>query len=94
MALTSRFRRIALAAAAVAALGACTHAYPGPELSHVGDANRMTMAAQVVDPDPQYETLNPPTSAEHAGQAAERYRGDKVKQPVRETISTGSSGPS
>ena len=92
--MTSKLHRIALAAAAVAALGACTHAYPGPALSQVGDANRMTMAAQVVDPDPQYETLNPPTSAEHAGQAAERYRGDKVKQPVRETVASASSGPS
>ena len=92
--MTSKLRRIALAATAVAALGACTHAYPGPELSHMGDANRMTMAAQVVDPDPQYETLNPPTSAEHAGQAAERYRTDKVKQPVRETVASASSGPS
>ena len=52
------------------------------------------MAAQVVDPDPQYETLNPPTSGEHAGQAAERYRGDKVKKPVRETVASASSGPS
>ncbi len=94
--MTSKLRRVALAAAAVAALGACTHAYPGRELSHMGDANRMTMAAQVVDPDPQYDTLNPPTSGEHAGQAAERYRTDKVKQPVRETVtaSSSSSGPS
>ena len=92
--MTSKLRRIAFAATAVAALGACTHAYPGPPASRMGDANRMTMAAQVVDPDPQYDTLNPPTSAEHAGQAAERYRTDKVKQPVRETVTAGSSGPS
>ena len=92
--MTSKFRQAAVAVIVVGALGACTHAYPGPPASQMGDANRMTMAAQVVDPDPQYETLNPPTSAEHAGQAAERYRGDKVKQPVRETVASASSGPS
>ena len=48
------------------------------------------MMAQVVNPVPEYDTLNPPTSGEHAGQAAERYRTDKVKQP--ENVST-SSGP-
>ncbi len=76
-------------ALALPALAACEHAYPGPAASEFGDANRATMAAQVVDPDPQYDTLNPPTSGEHAGQAAERYRTDKVKQPVRQTSTTG-----
>lgn len=81
-------RRVALAAL-LPALAACTHNYPGPAASEFGEANRMTMAAQVVDPDPQYDTLNPPTSGEHAGQAAERYRTDKVKRPVR----TSSTSP-
>ena len=45
-------------------------------------ANRATMAAQVVDPDPQYDTVNPPTSGEKAGQAGERYRKDAVKKPA------------
>lgn len=84
--MTSRATRIALAAL-LPALAACTHTYPGPPASEFGDANRVTMAAQVIDPDPEYDTLNPPTSGEHAGQAAERYRTDKVKQPVRETVS-------
>lgn len=71
-------------------LAGCETIYE-PQASKFGDANRMTMAAQVVDPDPQYDTLNPPTSGEHSGQAAERYRTDKVKKPVR-TSSTQSSG--
>ncbi|MXO75233.1 hypothetical protein GRI40_08395 [Altererythrobacter aerius] len=86
--MTSRLRLLVLAAA-LPMMAACEHNYPGPAASNFGDANRMTMAAQVVNPDPQYDTLNPPTSGEHAGQAAERYRTDKVKQPVRETTSSG-----
>lgn len=90
--MTSELRRIALLAALLPALAACEHNYPGPAASNFGDANRVTMAAQVVDPDPQYDTLNPPTSGEHAGQASERYRKDAVKAPVKQT-SASASGP-
>lgn len=57
----------------------------------LGEASRATLAAQVVDPEPQYETLNPATSAEHAAQAIDRYRKGTVKRPerVRSTVSTG-----
>ena len=59
-----------------------------------GEANRQTMMAQVIDPDPEYETLVPETSAEHAAQAIERYRKDEIKQPERisstESVSGGS----
>lgn len=67
-----------------------------------GEANRATYAAMVVNPDPQYDTPIPLTSAEHAAQAIERYRNDEVKVPERQTTtqsvgggtgsSTGSSG--
>ncbi|HYD08317.1 MAG TPA: hypothetical protein VEC60_21470 [Reyranella sp.] len=56
-----------------------------------GDANKATFAAQVVDPDPQYEYLDPATSGEHSGQAIERYRKDAVKRPER-VRSTATSG--
>lgn len=77
------------------ALTACETAFVDPNASEFGDANRLTLAAQVIDPDPQYDTLNPVTSGEHAGQAAERYRKDTVKQPerVRSTESGGGGGP-
>lgn len=88
--MTIDLRHVALGSILVL-LVACEHNYPGPAASNYGDANRMTMAAQVVDPDPQYDTLNPPTSGEHSGQAAERYRTDKVKRPVK-TSSTQTSG--
>lgn len=86
--MTSKARPLALIAL-LTALAACEHNYPGPPASKFGDANRMTMAAQVVDPDPQYDTLNPPTSGELAGKAAERHRTDKVKRPARQSTSAG-----
>lgn len=64
--------------------------------STFGEANRQTMLAQVIEPDPQYDTLGSPSSAEHAAQAVTRYRTDKIKQPERirttESISNGGSG--
>ena len=50
-----------------------------------GEANRATYAAMVVNPDPQYDTAIPLTSAEHAAQAIDRYRNDEVKVPERQT---------
>lgn len=73
-------------------LAGCEHNQAASEpLSTFGEANRQTMAAQVVNPDPQYEYLDPETSGEHAAQAIERYRQDKVKKPesVRSTSGTG-----
>ena len=64
--------------------------------STFGEANRQTMMAQVIDPDPQYEYLDPATSADHAAQAVERYRTDKVKKPqtIRSTQINGGGGGS
>lgn len=62
----------------------------GPD--NFGEANRQTMAAQVVDPDPVYDTAVPQSSAEHAGQAIERYRLDKVKQPDKMKTSDSKLG--
>ncbi|MGX7927856.1 hypothetical protein ACWPMX_14910 [Tsuneonella sp. HG094] len=82
-------RRLLVLAVLLPALAACEHNYPGPAASNFGDANRVTMAAQVVDPDPEYDTLNPPTSAEHAAQAADRYAKGTVKQPKAPSASSG-----
>lgn len=60
-----------------------------------GDANRQTMMAQVINPDPVY-TEPAQSSGAHAADAVERYRTDKVKQPdsYRTTdTSTQPSGP-
>ena len=58
-----------------------------------GDANRATMAAQVVDPSPEYEDPIPPTSASNAVRAIDNYREGNVEEV--ETISTteGGGGP-
>lgn len=55
-----------------------------------GDANRATMAAQVIDPSPEYADPIPPTSAVNAVRAADAYREGQVEQPER--ISTTENG--
>ena len=81
------------------ALGGCAtvadQEFLGYQDPGFGEANRATYAAMVVNPDPQYDTAIPLTSAEHAAQAIERYRNDAVKVPERqsttENVGSGSS---
>ncbi|MFA7588015.1 MAG: hypothetical protein WCY11_17795 [Novosphingobium sp.] len=84
-----------LSGPALLALGGCVHDtvyLGGPD--NFGEANRQTFAAQVIDPQPEYDELVPETSAEHAAQAVERYRQDKVKQPDRvKTSDLDTGGP-
>ena len=95
--MTIKRKAIVLAGLVVTA-SACTHAdreFVGMQDPGFGDANRATFAAMVINPDPQYADPIPPTSAEHAAQAIERYRNDQVKQPERidtTEISSGSGG--
>lgn len=83
--------RIACILAGALALAGCADQYSMKageiDSADFGEANRQTYAAMVIDPDPQYDEPLA-TSAEHAADAVERYRTDKVKQP--ETISTTS----
>lgn len=85
--------------------GVCTLALAGcvsnplfeqPGDAAFGEANRQTMMAQVVNPDPVYDT-ELVTSGEKAAGAVERYREDAVKQPenisTTESTSGSSSGP-
>ena len=83
--------RISLAIAAVSLATACaeTSIFERPGDAAFGEANRQTMMAQVVNPDPVYDE-EMTTSGEHAADAVERYRTDNVKQP--DTIST-TEGP-
>lgn len=90
---TDRLGWVLLASASL--LAGCEHDGLGARpASTFGEANRQTLAAQVIDPDPQYEYLDPATSGEHAAQAIDRYRKDKVKKPetVRSTVGSGGSG--
>lgn len=68
---------------ALAALSGCTEGFATGDrpVADFGEANRQTMMAQVIDPEPQYDTLVPPSSAGHAAQAVDRYNSDAVKQP-------------
>jgi hypothetical protein len=58
-----------------------------------GEANRQTMMAQVVDPDPVHD--EPMVgSGEHAAAAVECYRNDAVKEPESIRTTAGSGGGS
>ena len=88
--------RSACAMAGLVLLGACEHTLNEPaNAAKFGEANRMTMMAQVVNPDPVYDQPMR-SSGESAAQAVERLRTDKVKKPerVRSTQVQGSGGGS
>ena len=90
---SDRLPLLALCAAPLLLAGCVTDEQAGAAKSTFGEANRQTMMAQVVDPDPAYDALVPETSADHAAQAADRYAKDAVKKPdrIRSTVSTSSS---
>jgi len=91
-------RRIGAAAVAstlAAALAGC--ATDGQDFlsgadPNFGEAVRQTMAAQVIDPDPQYDYAVPESNGQHATAAIERYRTGQVRQPER--VSTSELGES
>ena len=95
--------KLAALAALLALAGCATDGASGPKglpymggPDNFGEANRVTMAAQVVDPNPEYQTAVPETYADHAGKAVERYRTDKVKKPdkIRTSSTTAGGGAS
>ena len=83
--------RLLLATGTVCALSACAEPHGGAPYmggpTNFGEANRQTMAAQVVNPRPVYDTPLPESSGDHANQAITRYRTDKVKRPASAKIS-------
>lgn len=81
--------RLFAAGLAASLIAGCT-----PTDVTLGNAVRTTMAAQVVDPDPQYEDAIPTTDAAKAASAVDRYRTDKVKKPVNIRTTSGQSGSS
>jgi type IV pilus biogenesis protein CpaD/CtpE len=56
-----------------------------------GEANRQTMMAQVIDPDPVYDRPMV-TSGDHAADAIDRYRDDAVKEPDSISTTSGAGG--
>jgi hypothetical protein len=94
---SDRARRIACLALLPFAAGCASipSIYEQPGDAAFGEANRQTMMAQVIDPDPVYEEPMV-TSGEHAADAVERYRTDNVKEPdsisTTRSVSGGSGG--
>lgn len=78
-------RRLILVTVGVVLLSGCEHDFDQAMNidSTWGEANRQTMAAQVIDPEPDYTWDEMETSAEHSSQAIDRYRRDAVKKPER-----------
>jgi hypothetical protein len=92
---TDRARRVACLALLPLAAGCASipSIYEQPDDAKFGEANRQTMMAQVIDPDPVYD--GPMVgSGEHAADAVERYRSDTVKQPESVSTTTGTGGGS
>jgi len=84
--------KITLLTAACLALGACEHAVWEQESdAHFGEANRQTMMAQVVDPDPQYEEPME-GSGTQAARALDAYTGGTVQDPQGISTTSGPSG--
>lgn len=78
---------------ALAALSGCTDAgVKSASAASWGEANRQTMAAQIIDPDPQYDTALPATSGSHAAAAVDRYNKDQVKKPDKVRTTNVGSG--
>lgn len=86
---TKLWRAAAAACVAGTVLCGCTadqdYLNARPEL--LGEATRQTFAAQIIDPNPEYATLVPATSGDHAVDAIDRYRTDTVKKPERQQTS-------
>lgn len=59
-----------------------------------GEANRQTMAAQIIDPSPDYGDASMTTSGDQVAAAIGRYRTGQVKKPERVKTTGGSTGSS
>lgn len=90
---TDRFKRAAWLAALplLAGCASVPSVLEEPGDAAFGEANRQTMMAQVIDPDPVHEGPMV-TSGEHAAQAIDRYRNDAVKEPDSIRTTSGVSG--
>lgn len=77
---------------ALALAGCAEGSLNSARVDNWGEANRQTMAAQIIDPAPQYDTANPITSGDHAADAIERYNKDQVKKPDKVRTTTVGNG--
>lgn len=88
-----KIRLAIVAAAAVAVSGCAIDPKTGDFVQYeFGESVKQTMMAQVIDPDPKYDTLVPESSGDHAAQAIDRYRKDSVKEPQTQRVRSATSG--
>lgn len=90
-------RFVAAAVALVLVAGCASAAGPArtTQRDNWGEANRQTMAAQIINPSPDYGDAPMTTSGDHVAAAIDRYRKGQVKKPERVKTSTiGTSGSS
>ena len=94
--MTIERKHMALLGLATLAVGACTNTDGRIDLTQGdptwGEANRATMAAQVIDPSPEYENPIPPTSASNAVRAADAYRAGEVEEVERISTTESTEG--
>lgn len=84
---SDRIRMLALAGLGLCLAGCASTGQPGFAIKdNFGEAYRQTLAAQVIDPAPEYGTAQAAVSADAMAQAIERYRTGKVRQPDRQLI--------
>ncbi len=81
-------KRIILVAVAALSVSACT-----PNDVGLGTAAKANYAAQIVEPDPQYDSAMAANGAQTAA-AQERYRKGAVKKPVSIKTTSKSDGGS
>lgn len=88
--------RLAVMALSASALTGCATdgSYQLGQPDNWGEANRQTMAAQIIDPAPHYDSAVPKSSGDHTAQAVDRYRTGTVKQPDRIQTSKSIGGGS
>ena len=86
--------RIALVLGLAVSAAGCTSAggLKQSRADNWGEAYRQTLAAQIINPEPEYDTAFAASSGAKAAQAIERYRTDKVKQPAKQSLSTIGQG--
>lgn len=87
-----RIKPALLLIGAAALVAGCTEGGVKSASDNWGEANRQTMMAQVIDPDPQYDTAVPVGSGKHTAEAIDRYNKGTVKQPDKTRTSTTGSG--
>ncbi|MCT2400060.1 hypothetical protein [Novosphingobium mangrovi (ex Huang et al. 2023)] len=88
---TDRLRAVLVVLSALS-LSACEHSvFEEPGDAAFGEANRQTMMAQVIDPDPQYDEPAA-SSGVQAARAIEKYTTGSVEKPERVTTSNVQTG--